>query len=508
MNYINPIEILELQAVETSSIDSSVIKKAKKKLFADIELSDDGHFDYWGYQLTKSDCERAIDELEEKDNVEFYSHLASNRQLNEFLANGTYELLDSFKQESIYKLPEFVDFVSPYFSEKLDRALLKLFQDNNLELLAAALRTEFLLNQSGLNNAYRSLSGEIQRRIAEIDEITESIKEEDSDYTEDSIKKVIKIVKKVTPIDLLHVLPNYFQSQINKIASSINSLLIAILLELNITLVPLRLSEHLLKLNIDSVGKATFEENYVQIKEKHQDRLEQKKHAPVLEEWAGILLTIQSKVNEVEEERLKSKSAYQFVNDSLRIEELNGLPTFANEIRAQIAYSIRSIAIACWNNQSDMKSALLLIRLALEIKIPKEAELRLKEDKAELEKILRKSKGVFICYFCGTNPTEEGCSISKTVYKVPYRRHTYDSYTYSYKKIEIPRCGSCKKAHSWSLFKSKRKLAEAGIKDASVATLEKHPLIIELFTYKGNRLIPAPGLFNADFEYWTFTKPC
>ena len=508
MSYINPIEILELQAVETSNIDNSVIKKAKRKLFADIELSDDGHFDYWGYQLTKSDCERAIDELEEKDNVEFYSHLASNRQLNEFLVNGTYELLDSFKQESIYKLPEFVDFVSPYFSEKLDRALLKLFQDNNLELLAAALRTESLLNQSGLNNAYRSLSGEIQRRIAEIDEITESIKEEDSDYTEDSIKKVIKIVKKVTPIDLLHVLPNYFQSQINKIAGSINSLLIAILLELNITLVPLRLSEHLLKLNIDSVGKATFEKNYVQIKERHRDRLEQEKHAPVLKEWAKILLSIQSKVKEVEEERLKSNSACQFVENSLRIEELNVLPTFANEIRAQIAYSIRSIAIACWNNQSDMKSALLLIRLALEIKIPKEAELRLKEDKAELEKIRRKSKGVFICYFCGTNPTEEGCSISKTVYKVPYRRHTYDSYTYSYKKIEIPRCGSCKKAHSWSLFKSKRKLAEAGIKDASVATLEKHPLIIELFTYKGNRLIPAPGLFNADFEYWTFTKPC
>jgi len=166
----------------------------------------------------------------------------------------------------------------------------------------------------------------------------------------------------------------------------------------------------------------------------------------------------------------------------------------------QIAYSIRSISIACWNKQSDIKSALTLIRLALEIKVAKEAELRLKEDKAELEKILRKSKGVFICYFCGTNPTEEGCSISKTIYKVPL--YARGSYTYSYNKIEIPRCMPCKKAHSWSLFKSKRKLAEAGIKDASEATLKKHPLISELFSYEAN---PQLAL---EKQYWTFIKPC
>ena len=392
MNYINPIEILELQAVETSSIDNSVIKKAKRKLFADIELSDDGHFDYWGYQLTKSDCERAIDELEEKDNVEFYSHLASNRQLNEFLVNGTYELLDSFKQESIYKLPEFVDFVSPYFSEKLDRALLKLFQDNNLELLAAALRTEFLLNQSGLNNAYRSLSGEIQRRIAEIDEITESIKEEDSDYTDSTINKVIKIVKKHFPIDLLNVLPNFFQSLINKIAKSINQLQLAIYYGLDAASVLVKLSNYLLKLDIDSIDKTTFEENYVQFKKNHQESIKRKKYESVLKEWAKILLSIQSKVKEVEKERLEPYDAYQFVENSLRTEELNELPAFATEIRVQIAHSIGNIAVACIEKYSDMHSALLLLKLALKIELPNEDEKTLREGKLALEVALTRER--------------------------------------------------------------------------------------------------------------------
>jgi hypothetical protein len=398
MNYINPIEILRLQAVETSSIDNSVIKKAKKKLFADIELSDSGYLDYYKeHQLTRSDCERVIDELEEKKNIGFYSYLASNRQLNEFLVNGNYKILSSFKQESIYKQPEFVDFVSPYFSKQLDRVLLKLFQDDNLELLAAALKTEFLLNQSGLNNAYRSLGNEIQRRIDCIDEITESIKEEYSDYTDSTINKVIKIVKKHFPIDLLNVLPKFFQSLINKIAKSINQLQLAIYYGLDAASVLVKLSDYLLKLEIDSIDKTTFEENYVQFKKNQRESIKRKKYESVLKEWAEILLSIQSKIKEVKEGRLRPITAYQFVKNSLKIEELNELPTFATEIRVQIAESIGGIAIAGIEKRKGFKNVdLSLFRLALKIKLPNEDELRIREFadfiKVWLEKKQRKSE--------------------------------------------------------------------------------------------------------------------
>ena len=54
MQYINPIEILGLSNVEdTTSIDNEIVKKAKRKLFADIDLSDNGLFEYYGLQLTK-----------------------------------------------------------------------------------------------------------------------------------------------------------------------------------------------------------------------------------------------------------------------------------------------------------------------------------------------------------------------------------------------------------------------------------------------------------------------
>jgi hypothetical protein len=87
--YVNPIEILGLSnATDTTSIDNEIVKKAKRKLFADIDLSDNGVFEYYGLQLTKGNCEKAIDELTNNDYKEFYLYLANNKPLNEFLASG------------------------------------------------------------------------------------------------------------------------------------------------------------------------------------------------------------------------------------------------------------------------------------------------------------------------------------------------------------------------------------------------------------------------------------
>ena len=78
MQYINPIEILGLSNVaDTTKIDIETIKKAKRKLFADIDLSDNGFFEYYGLKLTKGDCEKAIDQLANNDLKEFYLYFGS-----------------------------------------------------------------------------------------------------------------------------------------------------------------------------------------------------------------------------------------------------------------------------------------------------------------------------------------------------------------------------------------------------------------------------------------------
>lgn len=449
MVYINPIEILELNDTEVQEIDSSLVKKAKRRLFADIDLSDNGHYEYHGQNLTKSDCERAIEELEDKEKVEFYSHLASNLELNTFLANGKSELLNNLKQESIYKLPAFVNFISPFFASKIDLVLLKSFLNKDFELFSSALRAENLISKDNLNRAYKSLSNEIQHKIVETDKLTKDIKEEISDYNDQDIEDVIEIIENRFPIEYLNKLPIFFQSQINKVAASINLLQLSIWNEFNTTYAPVKLLEHLLKLNIESVSKPTFEKNYSIVKKKHEERIEQEKNAPLLREWARILISIQKKVKEVENETLTASEALSFVKSVFELKTLNDLPQFANEIRTQIGYSIRSMSIASWNNQSDIKNSLALIDYALKINVNPSAKEIFTQDRIELQDLQKKYDGVLVCYFCEINPPDNGCEIYTTIYKEISRSwFPRRSVQYNYSEITIPRCRSCQEVHS------------------------------------------------------------
>ena len=280
MQYINPIEILELSnATDTTSIDNETIKKAKRKLFADIDLSDNGLFEYYGLQITKSDCEKVIDELSNNDLKEFYLYLATNKKLNAFLVNGNSDVFTNFKQDSIFKLPEFVKFISPFFAPKFDKALLTAFENENETDTKAILNTSLLISQTEVNTAYKSVSNNIQNKISEIDEITKEIKNEESIYDENDIEDVVEKVKDSFPAETINCLPQYFQSQILKIAKSINYLQLSIWDAFDNTQVPNDLLQYLLTLNIGGLDKPTFENNYKIVKKKNDERIEQSKNA-------------------------------------------------------------------------------------------------------------------------------------------------------------------------------------------------------------------------------------
>ncbi|MCX8470149.1 MAG: hypothetical protein ORN55_00080 [Chitinophagaceae bacterium] len=533
MQYINPIEILGLSnSTDTTSIDNEIIKKAKKKLFADIDLSDNGLFEYYGHQLTKGDCEKVIEQLTNNNFKEFYLYLASNNKLNSFLVNGNDAVFINFKQESIFKLPEFINFISPYYAPKFDKAFLKAFENEDGEQTEAILKTSFLISQSDINIAFKGVSNNIQNKIAEIDEITKDIKNEESIYDEDDIEDIVDLVIEYFPTKTLNCLPQYFQSQILKIAKSINYLQLSIWDAFDNTQVPNDLLEHLLTLNIGGLDKPTFENNYKIVKKKNDERIEQAKNEPLLKKWAGVLLQLRKFIKEVEEESLSSNLAFEQTKNLFSISELNSLPDFADEIRTQIGYSIRSLSISIWNNHSDIKNSINTINLALQINVQNEDKAKFKQDLVELQELEKKYKGVLVCHFCDENSPNDNSIITKTIYKETYRSYIGRKVEFSYATISIPRCNSCKEIHSkghsqfakyfrgvlivgmiigvvtegshfiiggfiggvvgWIIGISlqNRTVQKQGIKDDSESTLKNHPILTERMK-----------------QGWTFSKP-
>src|SRR5690606_18564017 len=109
--------------------------------------------------------------------------------------------------------------------------------------------------------AYKSISTNIHDRISEIDEMTKDIENEESVYDENDIEDVVSLVKTHFPTNTLNCLPQYFQSQILKIAKSINYLSNSIWDAFDTTQVPNDLTEYLLTLNIEGLERPTFENN-------------------------------------------------------------------------------------------------------------------------------------------------------------------------------------------------------------------------------------------------------
>ena len=355
-------------------------------MFADIDLSDNGVFEYYGLQITKGNCEKAIDELTNNEYKEFYLYLANNKSLNEFLASGKEAIFKNFKQDSIFKLPEFVKFISPYFAPKFDKALLTAFDNDNADLTKAILNTSFLITQTDLNSAFKSVSNNIQNKIAEIDVITKDIKNEESSYDEDDIEEVVHLVKDYFPTNTLNCLPQYFQSQILKIAKSINYLSNSIWDAFDITQIPNDLTEYLLTLDIHGLDRPTFENNYKIIKKKNDERIEQVRNAPLLKEWADILINLKRTASKIENKELTPKSVFKTI-DSISLVDLNNLPSFANEIRYSIAYVLREISISMWNTHHDIDSAIEVITRALSINLPTNDFSKLNSDLAKLNEI-------------------------------------------------------------------------------------------------------------------------
>lgn len=82
MNFINPFDLLEIDTT-----DSEVIKKAKRRKLADIELND-GFLEFGNQKISKSEFIRLVDELDDNKRKNMYFFITKDTNLNSFLSNN------------------------------------------------------------------------------------------------------------------------------------------------------------------------------------------------------------------------------------------------------------------------------------------------------------------------------------------------------------------------------------------------------------------------------------
>ncbi len=157
MHYINPYELLEITPENLSDVNSATIKRAKKKLLAEIELGDTDTIIHQDIELNKSDCIRAIDDLDNKDKSEFHFFIYQHKHLKRFLTSGKISFFDNYQAESIYKLPEFLDFISQFFRNNTIKFYLTTLKNG----ISKQFQKFYLLNQLPAKLILRSVTNQL-----------------------------------------------------------------------------------------------------------------------------------------------------------------------------------------------------------------------------------------------------------------------------------------------------------------------------------------------------------
>lgn len=367
MHYINPYELLEINTDNLPDVDSSTINKAKRKLLAEIELSDSNTIIHGGVELNKGDCLKAIDDLDNRDKKEFHFFIYQHKHLRRFLTKGKLSFFENYQAESIYKLPEFLEFISQYFTEQYDKILLENYKQWNIEAVSKILSVKPITNEAYYERCYKSTYAFVKEIDNEINDITKSITDSKSPFISMKFSGLDKALIEKVNVPLLNLLPTYFQSLRNQLALSIRNLAKDINNEPHSLYEPaFKIIDIANNISTDALTKQTITKGFYTIKKNYEDDLAKLKtqkqtsaDSQLLSWWRKKVNQIEEINDEIEEGESKYISTDFYALDKIVYEiadptKLNTLPNNFQSIRNELASKVRSLAIAV-NNEPHHK---------------------------------------------------------------------------------------------------------------------------------------------------------
>jgi hypothetical protein len=457
--FINPIELLGLdQNTGNEHLSPEGIKRAKRRLFADIDLSDSQTLTYHKRQLTKTECEAAIETLQDPDSIDYYYYLTANSALNAFLTERDTQIFARFEYEPIFNDPDFITFISPHFANQYQKAILDAFRQNSSSKLQNLFKGLPLLSKQDYTLAFRLLEDELKTRIDRIKATTQDITNNTSKYDTQYLPSLQTLALETLPLPLLTLLPSYFSTSILNAAGALNFLSKAIWETFDDTNVPNVLSEYILDFPITPMDRLTFESNHRFIKETHLEREQQRINAPALKPWNDLLNRLQTYSEQLENRTITAPEIAKRLSCPFSILPINSLASFADPIRLSIAKTVRSLSVDAWNKSTEPDAAILIIKVALEINVDPETRKQLEDDLKQLTEVSARYKATTLCHFCQKSNSTTRAEINKYVYKVTNRSYFPRSINFNRQSITIPRCDHCRFIHSkikiwkWAIY--------------------------------------------------------
>lgn len=403
MQYTNPYELLNLSSTNLSDIDSICIKKAKTALFRQIDLNFNennsiGFVEYRGLHLTKEDCKKIIDDLDDRNKKEFHYFIYQNKPLNDFLSTGNISFFDNYTIESIYKLLAFINFVSPFFLEQYNKKLSEYFEKWDLNKVTKILSVSPLVNIESIDKCYSKVRLFLRGIIDKINHLREEIVDDNELINSDSFEETCYLITKSINTKLINLLPyEQFQSIRNSLGNSIQHLAVIVHniendKSDNDKTKNLSQCFHLVEAakEIDCSGlveKQIRDSYFIQKKhsESQQAIIDLEKKKPILNKYLQLTELIEIKIDEVENEKINPETVKIWMGNTINITEINQLDRAFIETKSEIALLLKSLSVSIWNKQDDINVALFVLSRGMSINTDEATKGKLLTAKIQLE---------------------------------------------------------------------------------------------------------------------------
>ena len=405
MQYINPYELLNVSSSNLSDINAASIRKARTALFLQIDLNYNernsrGYVDYRGMHLTREDCKKVIDDLDDKNKKEFHYFIYQNKPLNDFLSNGDISFFDNYKIESIYKLPAFINFISPFFLEQYNKKLSEYFEKWNMSNTTKILSINPLVNAEDIDKCYSKVRLFLRDIIGKIDKLREEIVDDNELISSVSFEDISSLITKSINTKLINLLPHaQFQSIRNTLGNSIQHLAVIVHnIEYdksdNDKTKNLSQCFHLVEVakEIDCTGleeKRIRDSYYIQKNhsESQQARIELEKKRPTLNKYLQLTDLIVDKIDEIDNKTTTPEAVKIWMGSTINITEVNQLEKGFIETKNEIALLLKSLSVSIWNKQDDIDIALFVLSKGMAINADEVTKAKLLTAKIQLDEL-------------------------------------------------------------------------------------------------------------------------
>ncbi len=395
MRYLNPLDLFKIPLKSISELDSITIKKSKKRILAEIELSDDNSINIKNQKFNKSDILKSFDELEDDNKKEFYFFLYNYKELNNFLFNGETKFFINFRHESIFNLSKFIDFISPYYAPKYSELLIKALEKKSVKALNILNSLPLLVNNDFKDQAFQGTYNYIQNKIKWLEQISKNIKNETSEYNEENICKLDENIKDKIHHQSINLLPFYFQESRNNLSFALRNLSIDIFNNIGDAEVSISMIRFALGIKIDGLSNDKIRHDLTKIEEINLERKETEKYEPTLKKYALLFVNSKKFIEKIDNKDIRPTIVLQELQKNIDIFELNSLPSLFDEVRIQLALTLRNLSVSTWNMCNDVETSIIFIEMALKIEIPNDLKNKIEEDKYSLSSLLEEKKKVW-----------------------------------------------------------------------------------------------------------------